>query len=157
MTELSATDPTPRRIQRRRAKGWRLPAGAICVDRSTKLGNPFWIDEQAQQLTYTDRDGYVVTGGPTCTRAELIAVHAAWVQRQPIPWPKGVTLHGNLPEPPPREAIRALRGHHLACYCPPTLACHADILLKLANEPEEPDGTDDGRPAPDGTPREGSA
>jgi hypothetical protein len=32
---------TPKRIQRKRAKGWRLPAGVICVGRGTKWGNPF--------------------------------------------------------------------------------------------------------------------
>src|SRR5690606_25350676 len=30
---------TPRRIQRRRAKGWRMPDGAIYVGRPTKWGN----------------------------------------------------------------------------------------------------------------------
>lgn len=31
----------PKRIQRKRTKGYRLPEGAVCVDRSTKWGNPF--------------------------------------------------------------------------------------------------------------------
>lgn len=34
---------TPRRIQRRRTKGWRMPAGAVYVGRPTKWGNPFII------------------------------------------------------------------------------------------------------------------
>lgn len=34
-----------KRIQRRRTKGFRLPPNTVCVDRSTKLGNPFdWRD-----------------------------------------------------------------------------------------------------------------
>lgn len=33
----------PKRIQRRRAKGWKMPAGAIYVGRPTKWGNPFDI------------------------------------------------------------------------------------------------------------------
>lgn len=32
---------TPRRIQRKRTKGWRLPVGAIVVTRPTKWGNPW--------------------------------------------------------------------------------------------------------------------
>ena len=32
--------PPPKRIQRRRTKGWRMPAGAIYVGRPTKWGNP---------------------------------------------------------------------------------------------------------------------
>src|SRR5690348_14376983 len=31
----------PKRIQRSRAKGWRMPEGAIYVGRPTKWGNPF--------------------------------------------------------------------------------------------------------------------
>lgn len=36
---------------------------------------------------------------------------------------------------PPLEKIRReLGGHDLACSCELTLPCHADVLLKLANE-----------------------
>lgn len=35
----------PVRIQRWRSKGWRLPPGAVCVDRSTPWGNPFVVGE----------------------------------------------------------------------------------------------------------------
>lgn len=31
----------PRRIQLSRAKGWRMPANTVKVDRSTQWGNPF--------------------------------------------------------------------------------------------------------------------
>jgi hypothetical protein len=31
------------------------------------------------------------------------------------------------------EARRDLAGRNLACWCPPGQACHADILLTLAN------------------------
>ena len=31
----------PRRIQRKRTKGWRLPANTVIVDRTSKWGNPF--------------------------------------------------------------------------------------------------------------------
>ena len=35
----------PRRIQRKRAKGWSLPPNTKCVDRSTKWGNPFVVGQ----------------------------------------------------------------------------------------------------------------
>ena len=35
---------TPKRIQRKRTKGWRMPAGAIYVGRPTKWGNHIRID-----------------------------------------------------------------------------------------------------------------
>jgi Domain of unknown function (DUF4326) len=30
--------------------------------------------------------------------------------------------------------LEALRGKDLACWCPPGEACHADMLLRLANQ-----------------------
>lgn len=30
-------------------------------------------------------------------------------------------------------ALETLRGKNLACWCPPSQACHADVLLELAN------------------------
>lgn len=35
----------PQRIQCRRVKGWRMPAGAVYVGRPTRWGNPFRIGE----------------------------------------------------------------------------------------------------------------
>jgi hypothetical protein len=37
----------PRRIQRRRAKGWRMPAGAVYVGRRSKWGNPYHPEDHA--------------------------------------------------------------------------------------------------------------
>lgn len=37
----------PRRIQRRRTKGWRMPAGAVYVGRGTKWGNPYRVEAGA--------------------------------------------------------------------------------------------------------------
>ncbi len=31
----------PKRIQRRRTKGWRLPENTVIVDRTSRFGNPF--------------------------------------------------------------------------------------------------------------------
>lgn len=36
----------PRRIQRKRAKGWRMPDGAIYVGRPTKWGNPCRVSRE---------------------------------------------------------------------------------------------------------------
>jgi hypothetical protein len=38
---LPIADSEPRRIQLRRIRGWRKPAGAIVVSRRTRWGNPF--------------------------------------------------------------------------------------------------------------------
>ena len=33
----------PKRIQRKRSKGWRMPEGAVYVGRPTKWGNPYRV------------------------------------------------------------------------------------------------------------------
>lgn len=35
----------PKRIQRKRTKGWKMPAGAIYVGRPTRWGNPYSIGD----------------------------------------------------------------------------------------------------------------
>lgn len=35
-----------------------------------------------------------------------------------------------------RAAVASLRGKNLVCYCAP-LACHGDVLLELANKPQD--------------------
>jgi hypothetical protein len=114
----------PRRIRRRRTKGWRMPEGAVCVDRSTKWGNPWRV------------------GGPTPlghNRKVQDNRHAASIYL------------GFAPE---SEALCAaakaeLRGRDLACWCalcdihadgkplgvpcPYCEPCHADTLLEIAN------------------------
>lgn len=35
-------------------------------------------------------------------------------------------------------ATRELRGHDLCCWCKPGAPCHADVLLRIANEGNAP-------------------
>lgn len=48
----------PKRIQRKRIKGWRMPEGAVYVGRPTKWGNPFpsyrSIEVYEQYLYFTE-------------------------------------------------------------------------------------------------------
>lgn len=50
----------PKRIQRRRSKGWRMPEGAVYVGRPTKWGNPFIVG----------RDG---------SRTECVEIFRCWL------------------------------------------------------------------------------
>lgn len=104
----------PDRIQRRRAKGWRLPEGAVCVDRSTPWGNPFVVG----------RDG---------TAAECVELYRAMLSGLIC-----VTTHATVPEQRAArqhvlEHLPELRGRPLACWCRRWLPCHADVLLEIAN------------------------
>ena len=39
----------PRRIQRRRTKGWRMPVGAVYVGRGSKWGNAFTVEQYGRE------------------------------------------------------------------------------------------------------------
>lgn len=94
----------PDRIQLRRTKGWRMPEGAVKVDRSTRFGNPYQAGK--------DGDG---------DRAYLVRLFAEYLAR-----PEQAELVADIKA--------SLRGKRLACWCPPDAPCHADVLLKIANE-----------------------
>lgn len=40
----------PKRIQRKRTKGWRMPVGAVYVGRRSNWGNPFKSDDRAADV-----------------------------------------------------------------------------------------------------------
>jgi len=50
MTELTngAMDMTPKRIQRKRTKGWRMPENSVYVGRPTKWGNKFSVAQHGR-------------------------------------------------------------------------------------------------------------
>lgn len=121
----------PKRIQRRRTKGFRLPEGAVCVDRATKWGNPFKVGEKIRDDSpLWPYIAAAVPGGarglvaltPT-TREQAVDLYSSWVIEQPH-------LMLNLGE---------LAGKDLACFCPLPAErepdhCHAAYLLELVRE-----------------------
>lgn len=97
---------TPIRITRQRTKGWKMPPNTVCVDRSTKYGNPH-------------RVGLCDVCGVEHTQHEAAAEFEAML--------KEPTLLA-------RHALTELRGKNLACWCKQGTPCHADTLLRIANE-----------------------
>jgi hypothetical protein len=112
----------PDRIQRQRTKGWRMPAGAVYVGRPNRWGNP-WKAELVDGVGWccTDTRDQLIT--PVATAAEA---HSLAVQR----YRDWLAQH---PELTAAAARADLRGKPLCCWCPPQLACHADVLLEIAN------------------------
>lgn len=107
----------PRRVQLRRVKGWRLPPNTVKVDRSTKWGNPF-----VPGKTYPIIEEGCTTpmGQHKCASvADAVAMYESWVTSE-----QGFD----------QEEIEELTGKNLACWCKPGSPCHADVLLKIANE-----------------------
>jgi hypothetical protein len=104
----------PKRIQRKRTKGWRMPEGAVYVGRPTEWGNPWTVGTIATIEWPSGR--FEVS-----FREVEITPHIA------------VALY-RWAFTPDVEAMRAeLAGRDLACWCPLDQPCHADVLLELAN------------------------
>lgn len=89
----------PKRIQRKRTKGWRMPANTVYVGRPTHWGNPF-----------------IARPGET----EQDVVNA---------------FEENIDPASMSRIKEKLKGKNLACWCPLDQPCHADVLLRLANDP----------------------
>lgn len=98
----------PRRIQRRRTRGWRMPLGAVYVGRPGRFGNPWRIGDQHPWYARPIRDA-----------AEAVALYRDTIARSGHQWRA--------------EVRRDLGGRHLVCWCPPDQPCHADVLLTIAN------------------------
>lgn len=121
----AAVQAAPRRIQRRRARGWRLPPGCVCVDRSTRWGNPFVVGRDGTAAECVHHYAAMLAGSfcvsPHVEFDELRAARAH------------VLAHGH-----------ELRGRDLACWCGESAKwCHADVLLAVVNQPPavpKPDG-----------------
>jgi hypothetical protein len=102
--ETAQSERRPRRIQRKRTLGWRMPPWAVYVGRGKDPG-PF------------GHNPYKV--GVDGTRAECVALFIKKYEHN--------------------TAFRArvrqeLAGKDLACWCPLDQPCHANVLLRWANE-----------------------
>ena len=105
-------DLMPKRIQRKRTKGWKSPAGSVYVGRPTKWGNPFKVSNG--DCNHPDCGP---KSHPQITRAMVVESYRRWLSKEMI------------------DAARSeLRGKDLACFCPIGSPCHADVLLEIANQ-----------------------
>lgn len=95
----------PVRIQRKRIKGWTMPPNTVSVTRPGRWGNPFKIGDD-------------MPGLKDCPMDAEDAAHC---------------FELFIPNCSIEAARKELRGKNLACFCALDQACHADVLLRLAN------------------------
>lgn len=111
----------PKRIQRKRTKGWKMPAGTVAVSRPSKWGNPYTVEAIGMTEWIVCEWGEAVSE-KTRSRASALALalryYRLWAELQ-------IDL-----EP---DFLAPLRGKDLVCWCAEDKPCHADILLELAN------------------------
>lgn len=119
----------PKRIQRKRSKGWRMPTGAVYVGRPTTWGNP-WSPAGYWDAGYPGSPAVAAAACVEQFRAWLTGTRSSWSGETPLaPW----SLPGVPESAWPKPDVTRLRGKDLACWCPLDQPCHADVLLELAN------------------------
>jgi hypothetical protein len=99
----------PTRVQLSRQKGWRMPPGAVKVDRSTRWGNPYSI-------------GAPGPGGREAPDAEGAVGFFRMMLRDPE-----MRAEAGYP-----ADLSPLRNKDLACWCAGPW-CHADVLIEVVN------------------------
>jgi hypothetical protein len=112
---LAPAVQAPRRIQRKRTKGWKMPPNTVYVGRGTIFGNPFRVDAAQGK-----------------TPMFCITQYRRWLAGI-------IPARSHSSAQTTREYINTLRGKDLACWCPLVdkegnkVPCHADVLLEIAN------------------------
>lgn len=107
----------PKRIQRRRTRGWRKPEGAVCMTWPGVFGNPFRLAHERKhrmrlfRLFMRRRWADLKREGCNAFDIFVLQIRRAAIEKR-------------LPE---------LRGKVLCCWCKLTDPCHGDILLEWAN------------------------
>jgi len=122
------TETLPKRIQRKRTKGWKMPPNTVYVGRPSKWGNPFtervWGLDLALKLFRDAANG-------TWCPSTLPSNFEDW-QFNDAHY-NGSVWRGDLGRHPLELIREELRGKDLACWCPLDQPCHADVLLEIAN------------------------
>lgn len=103
----------PKRIQRKRTKGWRLPEGAIIVDRTTPWGNPFVIGRDGTREECVHKHRMLLCG--------FLCVSSKVSIDEQVRYQKYVLEH-----------VSHLYGKVPCCFCPEDKSCHGDTLARFA-------------------------
>lgn len=106
---------TPKRIHRRRSKGFVMPANTVYVGRGTYWGNPWRVSIPEKTCKNMTAYALVPTAEIAVEKYRCLCAMPSFIAR----------------------AVEMLRGKNLACWCPPDRPCHADLLLEIANNPME--------------------
>jgi hypothetical protein len=85
-----------------------MPPNTVYVGRPTKWGNPYKVGEFDSGF------------GRKLSLQDCLGLYELFLNSHDAP------------------SIEELRGKDLACWCPLDKPCHADVLLRLANENSRP-------------------
>lgn len=149
---------SPKRIQRKRTGGWRMPEGAVYVGRGSKWGNPFVVGKTQIRVPGVEAEWeyegrlHKTTGERTffCTGTDDVGMPVGFwhdvllaTREQCVELYRLRILRLDVENVGTGERLATIRaelaGRDLACWCPLTdknghrVPCHADVLLEVAN------------------------
>jgi len=129
----------PKRIQRRRTKGWRMPEDAVYVGRPSRWSNPAVVERDPS-------GGYAVVISLAVVNGVSAKLRFAWTTSKAAAVEEAVYwfsagLDRSIREGAIDVAVlrSALGDRDLACWCAledaegNRVPCHADVLLEIAN------------------------
>lgn len=114
----------PKRIQRKRTKGWRMPEGTVNITRPGFWGNPYTVKEWGRELA---------------VKLHRNAMLGFWSPSDlPSEWPdsrfaRGAQLFQVCQRQ--RDNLNQLKGCDVCCWCGLDEECHGATYLELANAP----------------------
>jgi hypothetical protein len=125
----------PKRIQRRRVKGWKMPENTVSITRPGKWGNPFKVGHHINEKIVRITDPLILD---ECfivkDKAHAIELYRMYItgDYKTDYLKKAASMLYELTTK--KFIIKELKGKNLACFCREGEPCHGDVLLKIANE-----------------------
>jgi hypothetical protein len=119
----------PQRIRRQRTKGWKRPEYAVIVDRTSRFGNPFTVEDAIEDdpaLTDTE------------ARERCTSLFEQWLEAD---IDAGPAQASNRRRARILADLHTLTGKDLCCPCPEPDAgqpdhCHAAVLMRWSSDPK---------------------
>lgn len=129
-----------KRIQRKRTKGWQMPKNTVFVGRPTKWGNPFILYGDQILINANHRRKILNPWVYVCqgTVEDVVRFYELLFSGKYTP--RDMTLLEGIgadiihwEQHFKTLDLNELKGKDLACWCPLSKPCHADILLNINN------------------------
>ena len=121
-----------KRIQRKRTKDYSQPMATIYVGRPTKWGNPLklvgdciYIDA-GYRRKMLDKWAYLTVGDIE----DVVYYYELLIKGTQFTYPDLQYWSDHFA----KLDVKELKGASLSCWCPLDKPCHADVLLKYANQ-----------------------
>lgn len=114
----------PKRIQRKRSKGWRKPENAIIIDRTSRYGNPFKVGQRYRYILALALMGFkdddLINGIFVKDNAHAVELYKRMINV--------FTAKAR------KEFFATFKGKDVVCFCKLDEPCHGDVILKEANK-----------------------